>query len=366
MPILILVIAPLCTALGYGLSGCLLALYEHSPWLFGLVCGAIWELLVVFGLHWILSPVMLNNISLLGYDMIIAIVMVPTAGAMVGNYCYLRRHEPHSETLTGARHSSLLAVFFGITEPVLYTYLVARSKLFAVIAALSGVGGLLMALAEVRMYSISLSSTFAVVAAYRPEREGQLWPLLCFVVIVLVCFTLALGASWLGRQHERAAAQANTQVSANAIGAVCAGHYVPLTAVNDLIFSSLMLGEGYALQPDEDVVYAPCDGTLSEDIVFAHALGLTTPSGTDILVHVGINTVRLEGKYFKLLVAPGSTVTAGTPLLHFERAQIAAAGYDPTIIVICTPPEGWQVTHAALAAGAAVCPGQELLAVSSS
>lgn len=92
---MILVIAPLCTALGYGLSGCLLGLYEHSPWLLGLVCGAIWELLVVFGLHWILSPVMLNNISLLRYDMIIAIGMVPTAataGAVVGNYCYLRRH----------------------------------------------------------------------------------------------------------------------------------------------------------------------------------------------------------------------------------------------------------------------------------
>lgn len=105
-----------------------------------------------------------------------------------------------------------------------------------------------MALAEVRMYS--LLSTFAVVAAYRPEREGQLWPLLCFVVIVLVCFTLALGASWLWRQHERAAASDNTQVCTRAIGAVCSGIYVPLTAVNDPIFSSLMLSEGYALQPD--------------------------------------------------------------------------------------------------------------------
>ena len=93
-----------------------------------------------------------------------------------------------------------------------------------------------------------------------------------------------------------------------------------------------MLGDGYAIKPSADVIYATCSGTVSEDIVFAHAVGIKGPYGAEILVHVGINTVRLEGQHFKLLVPPGSTIKAGEPLLSFDRAAIEAAGYDPTVI----------------------------------
>lgn len=138
VPILILVIAPLFTVIGYGISGGILSFYEYSPGLMGLIAGGVWEFLVVVGLHWLISPFMLNNLSILGYDMMMAIVMVPTAataGTMVGNYLYLRHHKLQGPELTNARNASLLAVIFGITEPVLYTYLVARTKLFLLVGA---------------------------------------------------------------------------------------------------------------------------------------------------------------------------------------------------------------------------------------
>lgn len=365
VPILILVIAPLCTVIGYCISEGFLSFYEFSPSLMGLIAGGVWEFLVVVGLHWLISPFMLNNLSILGYDMMMAIVMVPTAataGTMVGNYLYLRHHKLKGTELTNARNASLLAVIFGITEPVLYTYLVARTKLFLLVGAVAALGGLVIGQLGVHLYSLSLSSTFAVVAAYRPGVNESLWPLLGFVVTILSGFSVAMILSFLWRKRE--AQQAAAQADVGAVGAVCAGSFVPLPGVNDPIFSALMLGDGYAIKPGEDVIYAPCSGTVSEDIVFAHAVGIKGPYGAEILVHVGINTVRLEGQHFKLLVPPGSTIKAGEPLLSFDRAAIEAAGYDPTVIVICTLPDGVRLTHCHIAAGTEVKVGQELVTLS--
>lgn len=383
IPFLILFIAPFFTVLGYVISSHLVTIYEHSPWLLGLVLGSLWEVLVCFGLHLLTTPVMVNNLSLLGYDMLTAIVMVPTAataGAMLGNYLYLRWERRKvgvkqalaeveaGDDLGQVRNGAILAVIFGITEPTLYTYLIRRSKLLALICLVGGVGGLLVAIAGVRMYSLSFSSTFAFVLSYRFGTSDSIFPLICYVVIILSCFSLTTALSFGWRRRERApkakpiTAQKEGETS---LTAVAAGQYVPLTEVNDPIFSALMLGDGYALTPSEDVIYAPCAGTLSDDIVFAHAVGIKGPLGAEILVHVGINTVRLEGKYFTLLKEPGTPVAQGEAILRFEREAISAAGYDPTIMVLCTLPEGVQLAHnLKVKAGDKVEVGQELLTLS--
>ena len=365
VPILILVIAPLFTVICYGISGGILSFYEYSPGLMGLIVGGVWEFLVVVGLHWLISPLMLNNLSILGYDMMTAIVMIPTAataGTMVGNYLYLRRHKFQGPELTNARNASLLAVIFGITEPVLYTYLVARTKLFLLVGVVAALGGLMVGLLGVHVYSLSLSSAFTVVVAYRADVNESLWPLLGFVVTILSGFSIAMVFSFLWRKRE--AQQTAAQAEVGAIGAVCAGSFVPLPGVNDPIFSALMLGDGYAIKPSADVIYAPCSGTVSEDIVFAHTVGIKGPYGAELLVHVGINTVRLEGQHFTLLAQPGSPIKAGEPMLSFDRDAIVAAGYDPTVMVICTLPEGVRMSHCPVAAGAEVKIGQELVTLS--
>ena len=361
VPILILFIAPLFTALGYVLSGLILSLYEHSPWLLGFVIGSLWELFVCFGLHWITTPMFINNLAFLGYDMLIAMSMAPTfatAGAMAGNYLYQRhllKHHPEAladpNEVALTRNASVMALFLGITEPVIYTYLVQRSKLFILVCCIGGIGGLLIAISGVRMYSLSLSSTFAFVLAYRPGADNSIWPLLWFVLISFGCYTVSMFTSFFWRRKERqhqqaqALSKAQESITANTITAVCRGSYLPLNQVNDPIFSSLMLGDGYAIKPEEDTLYAPCDGILSEDITFAHAVGIKGPLGTEILLHAGINTVRLEGKFFKLLKQPGEAVKRGEAVLQFERKAIKQAGYDPTIIVICTLPDKVHLQH---------------------
>lgn len=167
------------------------------------------------------------------------------------------------------------------------------------------------------------------------------------------CFTLSMFTSFFWRRKERQQQQTqaqdttktNTNNPAYTITAVCRGTYLPLNQVNDPIFSSLMLGDGYAIKPEEDTLYAPCDGVLSEDITFAHAVGIKGSLGTEILLHAGINTVRLEGKFFKLLKQPGEAVKKGEAVLQFEREAIKQAGYDPTIIVICTLPDKVHMQH---------------------
>lgn len=114
------------------------------------------------------------------------------------------------------------------------------------------------------------------------------------------------------------------------------GQFLALGEVKDAAFSQGMLGEGLAIVPEEGLVVAPCPGRVSALPETGHAVGLTHASGAEILIHVGIDTVRLAGQGFEPLVRPGDTVAAGQALLRFDRAAIQAAGYDLTTpVVVC-------------------------------
>lgn len=381
VPLMILFIAPIFTAVGYASSDLLLSLFEQTPWLLGLLVGALWEFLVSLGMHWILSPTMFNNISFLGYDMLVAVTLAPTfatGGAMVGLYIYQRCHGVHtrgadagmaftSEEQAATRHASLLAILLGITEPTLYSFLVQRSKLFMLICVISGIGGMIISMLGLCLRTITMTGSFALLMAYKIDNPHTPTAALYLALICGGCFTVALLTSflWLKKDQRKAqkkAQEQHEQLMATALTAVCAGTYTPLNEVADPIFSSLMVGDGYAIQPAEDVLYAPCDGTLSPDIDFAHAVGIKGPLGSEILLHAGINTVRLEGKYFTLLKEPNSQVKRGEALLRFEREEIAAAGFDPTVIVVCTLPSGVQLKHeAGVTGGMRVTPEQVMV-----
>ena len=381
VPLMILFIAPIFTAVGYASSDLLLSLFEQTPWLLGLLVGALWEFLVSLGMHWILSPTMFNNIYFLGYDMLVAVTLAPTfatGGAMVGFYLYQRCHGVHtkgadagmaftSEEQTATRHASLLAILLGITEPTLYSFLVQRSKLFLLICVISGIGGMIISMLGLCLSSITITGSFALLMAYKIDNPHTLTAALYLALICGGCFSLALLTSflWMKKDQRKAQQQAQAQHEQqmqNALTAVCAGTYTPLNEVADPIFSSLMVGDGYALKPAEDVLYAPCDGTLSPDIDFAHAVGIKGPLGSEILIHAGINTVRLEGKYFTLLKEPNSRVKRGEALLRFEREEITAEGFDPTVIVVCTLPTGVQLKHeVGVIEGMRVTPEQVML-----
>ena len=118
------------------------------------------------------------------------------------------------------------------------------------------------------------------------------------------------------------------------VKAPVAGELVQLSETSEPVFSSEMMGKGVAIKPTGSTIVAPIDGELSA--VMPHAVGLLAANGAEVLIHVGIDTVNMEGDGFKNLVAQGATVTAGTPLIEFSHEKIAAAGYENTVFVLVT------------------------------
>ena len=114
------------------------------------------------------------------------------------------------------------------------------------------------------------------------------------------------------------------------------GILMPLDDVTDDVFSPKMMGDGFAIQPEESQIVSPVSGTVSTVFPTKHAIGITTPEGLDVLVHMGLDTVELDGKPFKVDVALNDVVTAGQPLATIDREQIKKSGYDDTIVVIYT------------------------------
>lgn len=131
----------------------------------------------------------------------------------------------------------------------------------------------------------------------------------------------------------------------NCIYAPVSGVSVPLACVNDQMFSRELLGKGLAIKPDSNVIYAPVSGTVAVAPKSCHAVALLSPDGLEVLVHIGINTVELKGKYFKRFVSKGDNVKAGQKLIEFDREKIKAKGYDVVTPIIITNSANYLKIH---------------------
>jgi glucose-specific phosphotransferase system IIA component len=145
-----------------------------------------------------------------------------------------------------------------------------------------------------------------------------------------------------------------------ALGAPVAGQAVPITEVNDPTFREEIVGKGLAIRPSGNTIVSPCDGTVELMFDTGHAVSvLDKASGAEVLIHVGLETVGLKGRYFKVLAKTGDTVSAGTPLIEFDREAVAAAGYDTiTPVVVCNPEA---FSRFSTYPGGAVAPGDKII-----
>ena len=125
--------------------------------------------------------------------------------------------------------------------------------------------------------------------------------------------------------------------------AFATGEVITLAEVNDGVFSAGIMGDGFAIIPENDVIYAPANGTISMMMQDSrHACGIKLDNGTEILLHVGLDTVAMNGDGFKYLVKEGEKVSVGTPLIKFSKEKIKAAGYVDTTVCVITEPVGWE------------------------
>lgn len=395
VPVTLLTIGPAATWAAMALANLMQGVYSFSPMLMGLLLGGLWQVAVVFGIHWGLVPIFINNLTTLKFDVLKAATfpaVLGQAGAAFGVFLRLKSAQP--KALAG---SAALTGIFGITEPAIYGVTLPRKRPFVIGVIAGAIGGAVVGAFQARVYGTGAPGLLTLPIGFGdPLGMGDTFPallggtLLSFVLATVGTYffgftrddlaadradaetTAALHAAKTAEGAELAevapvasAPIANGSAVATltgvAIGAPCDGDVIALADVADPVFSSGAMGAGIGVRPASGDIVSPVSGKVIVAMDTGHAFGIRTDNGVEVLVHVGIDTVSMKGDGFTSHVVKGQQVDAGQPLLTADLAKIAAAGYDPTVILVVTNTK--RLTAVEPAATGDVVPGEPILNV---
>lgn len=361
VPLTFLLIGPLATWLSHLLAQGYQIIYAVAPWLAGAAMGALWQVCVIFGLHWGLIPLMINNLTVLGHDSMLPMLLpavMGQVGAVLG--ILLKTRDARQKVLAGSAFS---AGIFGITEPAIYglTLPLRRPFIFGCVAG--AIGGAIVGFSNAHVYSFGFGNIFTVAQMIPPQGlDSTVWG---GVVGIFAALIISCGLTFfagLPRASAAPGAVAVAPVSANDILAPMSGSVIALDQVPDSTFASGLLGRGVAIIPAVGKVIAPFPGEVASLFQTKHAIGLQSDSGIELLIHVGIDTVKLDGVPFTAHVKEGDRVQAGDLLIEFDRQAILDAGYDLATPIIISNSDDYREIDTVVPS--AVEAGQPLLSVS--
>ncbi len=351
----IVVIGPLGTLAGDLIADGIDALDRFAPWIVPLVVGALTPFMVMTGTHYGLIPIGINNIAASGFDTIVGPGMLGSNIAQGGASFAVALRTKNDELKQTAVSAGITAVC-GITEPAMYGVNLKLKTPLIPVAAAGGLAGLYMGIMGVGRYTTGSPGLLAL-----PGYIGENG----FSNILNACIgaAIAFAVSFIGTlfvkidlpEESRVTVSDYKEESGSNAGAAGAdvttegvtilspmkGHVVPLSSVNDPTFAENILGKGSAIVPDSGLLVSPADGVVESVPDTCHAVMLTADSGAEILMHIGIDTVELDGRHFRSFVSSGDRVKAGDPLIEFDRDAIAKEGYDLTTPVIITNPDSF-------------------------
>lgn len=333
LPIGLLVIGPVVGLLTQALSNFFAALYKLSPVVTALVVGAFWQCLVIFGLHWALVPMAMVNIGNLGYDTILPGMLGTTfaaTGIMIATY--LKTKDPNKKALA---IPATISAFCGVTEPAIYGFLLPEKTPFVFSCIGGAVGGAVMGALNAKMYVMGGLGIFGVVSfiSHKGDASGLVAALICGAVSMVVGFLLAF---FFGKKEDKKVVEEVVKANEETILAPIEGTIKPVEESSDAAFASGALGKGVIITPSVGKVYAPVSGTVTVLFPSLHAIGITSDSGVELLIHIGINTVQLEGKGFIAHIKQGDHIECGQLLVEFDMDTITKEGYSLETPVLVT------------------------------
>ncbi|HFI0253224.1 TPA: sucrose-specific PTS transporter subunit IIBC [Streptococcus suis] len=311
----------------------------------GLLIGGVHQVIVVSGVHHIfnfLEAQLVANTGANPFNAIITAAMTAQGAATVA--VGVKTKNPKLKALA---FPAALSAFLGITEPAIFGVNLRFRKPFLLSLIAGAIGG---AVASILGLAGTGMGVTIIPGLTLYAGNGQILP---YIFMVAVSFALGFALTYFfGYEDEEkdvkkpsASAQETAKtleeaetglVAEETLVSPLSGDVVALENVNDPVFSSGAMGKGLAVKPTEGVVYAPADAEVTIAFETGHAYGLKTASGAEILIHIGIDTVSMNGNGFEKLVAAGDKVKAGTPLAKFDAAKIAEAGLDDTTMIIVT------------------------------
>lgn len=348
VPLTILVFGPLSSIAANGVANGYNALVEVAPALAGAIIGGFWQVFVIFGVHWGITPVVLANFDMYGRDSFQAfqtIAVVAQVGAVLGVLLKAKSKELKNVSL-----SAFITGIFGITEPAIYGVTLRFKKPF-IFGCISGAIGAIVASFFNPYYFAyaGLPGLLTIVNGISSEIPTS------FIGIVLGCLIALIGPVILTQifgfgetvdadttmnqeLKESSTLEQPTSNDTNTyqITAPLNGEAVALSDVPDEVFASGAMGKGMAIKPSDGKIYAPFNGTITTIINSKHAIGLTSEDGIELLIHIGIDTVNLAGEPFNCLVTQGQAVQKGDYLLEADLVAIEQAGYSTITPMIIT------------------------------
>lgn len=338
-------LGPVGYVAGNAIAAGLTVIDNYCGWLVPGLIGLLSPLLVMTGTHYGLVPVGINNRMTLGYDSFVGPGMLASNVAQGGAALAVALRTKKSDTKALATSAGITAVC-GITEPALYgVTLKYRSALYATMAA-GGLGGVFLGFMKARTYAGGAPGFLVLPGYIGGDSLNNFYIAAAGAVLSVVLgfvFSFIMfreneeeGAQENGAEPVAAAADEKELMSASgtSIKAPISGRAVSLKQVSDPTFSQEILGKGVAIIPEDGHVVSPVNGTVVTIFDTLHAIGLRADSGEEVLIHIGIDTVKLEGKHFTARAKSGDRVSVGTPLVDVDIEQVKEAGYDVITPVI--------------------------------
>ena len=325
-------VGPIANAASAGMSDMILAVFGLSPILCGLITGALWQVMIVFGIQIVLVVVAITNIMAGVPDPILpftTFVAFSTTGSVIAIWLKTK-----DKNLKKTAFPAWISGIFGITEPAIYGILLPRTKQFVITCINGGISGMIVAFFNMRYYTMAGMGIFEIPALLNPENPKESF-IQC-AIATAVSFALGFAVSYLTYKEQ--------EISETAVRLVSPikGEVFPLEQISDAAFSSGSLGKGFGVIPKEGKIYAPFNGKIECLFPTKHALGLISDTGTELLIHVGIDTVQLEGKYYECSIQQGDSFQKGDCLLTFDLDGISKEGYSIETPVIITNTENYQ------------------------
>ncbi|MDO4307083.1 MAG: beta-glucoside-specific PTS transporter subunit IIABC [Eubacteriales bacterium] len=357
VPLTLLAFGPIGNTVGGAIGGAYNYLYGLSPIIAGIIVGGLWEVLVIFGVHWGITPVTVGNYAALGYDTFTGLqasAVFAQAGAALGVFLKTK-----DKDMKGVSLSAAITGLFGITEPAIYGVNLRLKKPMICGCIAGAAAGAVAGGFNAVSWGYNMPGVATIPAYFKAGHMGQF---LGFLLSIVIAFVLGVVLTWIvgfedGAKEEAADTAETTGTTAVAevtekgeaaseaaasekstgmeLGCPVKGQVIPVSDVKDEVFASRGMGDGVGIIPEEGKVYAPFDGTVEAVFPTGHAVGISA-NGVETLIHIGINTVELDGKGFEVKVQQGDAVKKGDLLVEFDKAMIEKSGYDSTVIFIVT------------------------------
>lgn len=302
------------------------------------IIAALTPIMIATGTHSFAFPVILTTLAMNGYEALIVPAMLAKNLAMAGA-AFAVGIKTKDKDVRAEANAATLSACLGISEPAMYGINLPRKTPFYATIIASGIGGVVAGLLGVRFYAVASASFVGLPATI---GEGSMMGVVYSLIVIAVSFisafifTIILGKKDLETNVDNKEAESQMTMKGEEILSPLDGELIELSDVKDKTFASGAMGKGVAIKPVEGILVSPINGHIEMIFNTKHAIGLKSDDGAEILIHIGMDTVNLQGKYFEVLKNAGDNVKVGDELIRFDIKAMESEGYDVTTPIIVT------------------------------